>query len=53
VVLICTLALIAAMSWGVGRYARRASRRDPFPDRPADAPDVAEAPHGTLTGGQA
>jgi hypothetical protein len=60
VVLACTLALIAAMSWGVGRYARRASRRDPFPDRPADAPDrpadapeMAEAPRGTLTGGQA
>ena len=37
VVLACTLALIAAISWGVGRYARRASVREPFPDRPADA----------------
>ncbi|MGY2004624.1 hypothetical protein [Blastococcus sp. SYSU DS1024] len=29
VVLACTLALIAAMSWGVGRYARRAAVREP------------------------
>ena len=36
VVLACTLALIAAISWGVGRYSRRASVREPFPDRPAD-----------------
>jgi hypothetical protein len=36
VVLACTLALIAAISWGVGRYSRRASEREPFPDRPAD-----------------
>jgi len=27
------------MSWGVGRYARRAARREPFPDRPADTPE--------------
>jgi hypothetical protein len=39
VVLFCTLALIAAISWGVGRYSRRASAREPFPDTPADAPD--------------
>jgi hypothetical protein len=38
VVLFCTLTLIAAISWGVGRYSRRASRREPFPDAPADAP---------------
>jgi hypothetical protein len=38
VVLACTLALIAAISWGVGRYSRRASTREPFPDAPADAP---------------
>ena len=38
VVLFCTLALIAAISWGVGRYSRRAGRREPFPDVPADAP---------------
>jgi hypothetical protein len=35
-VLACTLALIAAMAWGVGRYARRASVREPYPDTPAD-----------------
>src|SRR5215204_1902117 len=39
VVLACTLALIAAMSWGVARYSRRASAREPFPDVPADQPD--------------
>ena len=38
VVLFCTLALIAAISWGVGRYSRRASAREPFPDTPADPP---------------
>jgi hypothetical protein len=38
VVLACTLALIAAMSWGVARYSRRAGARDPFPDTPADQP---------------
>ncbi|TFV65292.1 UNVERIFIED_ORG: hypothetical protein E4P37_10315 [Bacillus sp. AZ43] len=38
VVLACTLALIAAISWGVGRYSRRASVRDPYPDTPADPP---------------
>jgi hypothetical protein len=36
VVLLCTLALIAAISWGVGRYTRLASAREPFPDAPAD-----------------
>jgi hypothetical protein len=47
VVLFCTLALIAGMSWGVARYSRRAAAREPFPDTPADAPDhagAAEAP---------
>ncbi|TFV78277.1 hypothetical protein E4P39_03365 [Blastococcus sp. CT_GayMR19] len=39
VVLFCTLILIAAISWGVGRYSRRASRCEPFPNSPADAPD--------------
>jgi hypothetical protein len=38
VVLFCTLALIAAISWGVGRYSRRASAREPYPDTPADPP---------------
>jgi hypothetical protein len=36
VVLVCTLALIAAISWGVGRYARRAGERDPYADGPAE-----------------
>jgi hypothetical protein len=49
VVLACTLALIAAMSWGVARYSRRAAAREPFPDRPADVPQHA----GKLTSGQA
>jgi hypothetical protein len=39
VVLVCSLALIAAMSWGVARYSRRASAREPYPDTPADAPE--------------
>ena len=43
VVLACTLALIAAISWGVGRYSRRASAREPFPDTPADQPDRADS----------
>jgi hypothetical protein len=38
VVLFCTLALIAAISWGVGRYSRRASVREPRADTPADFP---------------
>ena len=38
VVLACTLVLIAAIGWGVGRYARRAAVREPWPDTPADAP---------------
>jgi hypothetical protein len=48
VVLACTLTLIAAISWGVGRYARHAGRREPFPDRPADPPA-----RGKLVSGQA
>ncbi|MET0764676.1 MAG: hypothetical protein ABWY29_07400 [Blastococcus sp.] len=50
VVLVCTLALIAALSWGVGRYSRRASTREPYPDTPADAPEDAPA---RLVSGQA
>ncbi|MGY1837422.1 hypothetical protein ACI79P_20240 [Blastococcus sp. SYSU DS0510] len=38
VVLACTLALVAAMAWGVGRYARRAAVAEPFADAPADGP---------------
>jgi len=37
-VLICTIAILAAISWGVGRYSRRGSASEPFPDQPADAP---------------
>ncbi|CCG02060.1 hypothetical protein [Blastococcus saxobsidens] len=37
VVLLCTLALVAAISWGVGRYARRAAVREPFTEAPADS----------------
>ena len=37
VVLFCTLALIVTISWGVGRYSRRASDREPAPITPADA----------------
>jgi hypothetical protein len=43
VVLACTLALIAAMSWGVARYSRRAAGAEPFPDAPADQPDASRA----------
>jgi hypothetical protein len=55
VVLACTLALIAAMSWGVARYSRRAAAREPFPDRPADAPEQTggEQAGRTLASGQA
>jgi hypothetical protein len=49
VVLACTLALIAAMSWGVARYSRRAAAREPFPDRPAHVPQHT----GKLASGQA
>lgn len=50
VVLACTLALIAAMSWGVGRYSRRAGAREPFPDVPADeSADVTRADSGLGT----
>jgi hypothetical protein len=37
-VLICTIAILAAISWGVGRYSRRGSASEPFPDQPADTP---------------
>jgi hypothetical protein len=49
VVLLCTLVLIAAISWGVGRYSRRGSRQEPYPDMPADAPGDSSR----LTSGQA
>jgi hypothetical protein len=42
VVLACTLALIAAISWGVARYAQRASAADPFARPSPPSPDDAE-----------
>jgi hypothetical protein len=51
VVLACTLALIAAMSWGVGRYSRRAEAHDPYagksPADPDDAPTRAPSELGS------
>ena len=38
VVLLCTLAIIAAIGWGVGRYSRRGSAGEAFPDVPVEAP---------------
>ena len=43
VVLACTLALIAAISWGLARYSRRAAAGDPYPDTPADSAATAPA----------
>ncbi|MCU1670165.1 MAG: conserved rane protein of unknown function [Blastococcus sp.] len=43
VVLGCTLALIAAMSWGVSRYSRRAEARDPYAGPSPAVPDDAAA----------
>jgi hypothetical protein len=51
VVLFCTLALIAAMSWGVARYSRRAAAAEPFPDTPADAPVDAPADESRTSSG--
>jgi hypothetical protein len=42
VVLACTLALIAAISWGVARYSRRAAAGDPFAGPSPATPDDAE-----------
>jgi hypothetical protein len=38
VVLLCTLAIVAAIAWGVARYSRRGSEDEAFPDRPVEAP---------------
>jgi hypothetical protein len=43
VVLLCTLALITAISWGVARYAQRAGARDPFAVASPPSPDDAGA----------
>jgi hypothetical protein len=42
VVLACTLALIAAISWGVARYSQRAGARDPFARPSPASPDDAQ-----------
>jgi hypothetical protein len=47
VVLACTLALVAAMSWGVARYSRRAGAAEPYPDAPADEPAARPVPSRT------
>jgi hypothetical protein len=39
VVLLCTLAIISIMSWGVGRYSRRGDSAEVAPDRPVRAPE--------------
>jgi hypothetical protein len=43
VVLLCTLAIVAAIGWGVGRYSRRGSQGEVFPDRPVESPSPAPA----------
>ena len=53
VVLACTLALIAGMSWGVARYGRRARALEPFPDTSAEAPDASPVPAPSEKTGQA
>ena len=49
VVLACTLALIAAISWGVGRYSRRGSAGEPYADAPADSPAEGTTTHTTTS----
>ena len=38
VVGLCTLAIVLAIAWGVGRYSRRGSAGERFPDRPVESP---------------
>jgi hypothetical protein len=38
VVLACTLAIVAAIAWGVGRYSRRGSADPAVTDSPAPVP---------------
>ena len=45
VVLACTLAIVAAIGWGVGRYSRRGSAGEVYPDAPVESP--APAPAGS------
>ena len=44
VVLLCTLAIVAAIGWGVGRYSRRGSAGEVFADRPVESPVPSGAP---------
>ena len=50
VVLACTLALIAAISWGVARYSRLAGARDPFAGPSPASPDDAAGPRPQRAG---
>jgi hypothetical protein len=43
VVLGCTLALVAGISWGVGRYSRRGGAGERFPDTPVEGPVPSDA----------
>ncbi len=43
VVLACTLALVAGISWGVGRYSRRGSAGERVPDVPVQGPVPSDA----------
>jgi hypothetical protein len=50
VVLVCTLALIAAISWGVARYSRMAGAHDPFAGPSPASPDDEPARAPTAPG---
>jgi hypothetical protein len=43
VVLLCTLAIVTAIAWGVGRYSRRGSAGEVYPDTPVEAPEPSGA----------
>jgi hypothetical protein len=38
VVLVCTIAIVAAIGWGVVRYSRRGSAGEVYPDAPVESP---------------
>jgi hypothetical protein len=38
VVLLCTLAIVGAIAWGLARYSRRGSEGEIYPDRPVEPP---------------
>ena len=48
IVLLCTLAIVGAIAWGVGRYSRRAGAAEPRPATLADSP----APPAARVGGR-